>query len=60
MVEQPTVELVQLMGAPLFKTNGWAQSSPFPVRPFVHHLFTEGGSQIFFFNYLPHSVPSSI
>ncbi len=21
-------------GAPLFKTNGWAQSSPYPVRPF--------------------------
>ena len=25
----------QLMGAPLFKTNRWAQSSPFPVRPFA-------------------------
>ncbi len=24
----------KLMGAPLFKTNGWAQSSPYPVSPF--------------------------
>ena len=23
------------MGAPLFKINGWAQSSPYPVRPFT-------------------------
>ncbi len=23
------------MGAPLFKTNGWAQSSPYPVSPFA-------------------------
>ena len=28
------IELAQLMGAPLFKTNRLAQSSPFPVRPF--------------------------
>ena len=27
-------EPAQLMGAPLSKTNGWAQSSPYPVRPF--------------------------
>ncbi len=29
------MELAQLMGAPLFKTNGWAQSSPYPVSPFL-------------------------
>ncbi len=23
------------MGAPLFKTQGWAQSSPYPVSPFL-------------------------
>ncbi len=28
------MEPAQLMGAPLFKTNGWAQSSPYPVSPF--------------------------
>ena len=27
----------QLIGAPLFKTNGWAQSSPYPVRPFQEY-----------------------
>ncbi len=25
------MELAQLMGAALFKTNGWAQSSPYPA-----------------------------
>ncbi len=29
------MELAQLMGAPLFKTNGRAQSSPYPVSPFT-------------------------
>ena len=29
------MELAQLMGAPLFETNGWAQSSPYPVSPFL-------------------------
>ena len=29
------MEPAQLMGAPLFKTNGWAQSSPYPVSPLV-------------------------
>ncbi len=29
------MELAQLMGAQLFNTNGWAQSSPFPVSPFI-------------------------
>ncbi len=32
------MELAQLMGAPLFKTNGWAQSSPYPVSPFEFHF----------------------
>ena len=34
----------QLMGAPLFKTNRWAQSSLYPVRPFqtrISHLLLE-------------------
>ncbi len=30
------IELAQLMGAPLFKTDGLAQSSPYPVSPFKH------------------------
>ncbi len=29
----PMMELAHLMGAPLFNTNGWAQSSPYPVSP---------------------------
>ncbi len=28
------MEPAQLMEAPLLKTNGWAQSSPYPVSPF--------------------------
>ena len=28
------MELAQLMGAPLFKADGWAQSSHYPVSPF--------------------------
>ncbi len=28
------MELAQLIGASLFKTNGWAKSSPYPVSPF--------------------------
>ena len=32
------MELAQLMGATLFKTNGWAQSSPYPVSPFPHQI----------------------
>ncbi len=28
------MDTAQLMGAPLFKINGWAQSSPYPVSPF--------------------------
>ena len=28
------MELAQLMGAPFFKTNGWAHPSPYPVLPF--------------------------
>ncbi len=28
------MEPAPLMWAPLFKTNGWAQSSPYPVSPF--------------------------
>ncbi len=27
------------MGAPLFKTNGWALSSPYPVRPFLYWFY---------------------
>ncbi len=29
------MELALLLGVPLFKTNGWAQSSPYPVKPFI-------------------------
>ncbi len=29
------MELDQLMGAPIFKTNRWAQSSPYQVSPFI-------------------------
>ncbi len=29
------MELAQLIGAPLFKTKGWAQSSPHQVSPFA-------------------------
>ena len=32
------MEPAQLMGAPLFETNGWAQSSPYPVSPFCSFL----------------------
>ena len=32
------MEPAQLMGAPLFKTKGWAQSSPYPVSPFHHSV----------------------
>ncbi len=31
-------EPAQLMGTLLFKTNLWAQSNPYPVRPFVQQL----------------------
>ncbi len=32
--------IAQIMGAPLFKSNGWAKSSPYPVSPFSpqHHI----------------------
>ncbi len=35
------MELDQLSWTTLFKTNGWAQSNPFPVRPFLAMLLLE-------------------
>ncbi len=32
------MKLAQLMGAPFFKTNGWAQSGPYPVSPFTPRI----------------------
>ncbi len=43
------MEPVQLIGAKLFKTNGWAQSSPYPVSTF-------GRVRRLFWDYRPHML----